>query len=127
MLRKLGYLIAPLTVASFTGSACAMNPPSHQQIDCRVIGGEKLLTEIGGPDALCAAIARAAVSADPSRRFSVEVRVLSSSSLAATLTTADGTTLPEQRFAISDRNLSKGSLDRFAQSLVDEVSRAASR
>ena len=104
-----------------------MNSPSPQLIDCRVIGGDKLPPEIGGSQALCAAIERAAAANGPARAFKVEVRVLGNSSLAATLTTADGTALPEQRFEISDRSLSKGSLDRFAKALVSEVSRAPSR
>lgn len=104
-----------------------MNSPSPQQVDCRVIGGEKLPAETGGPDALCAAITRAAAIGAPARRFSVEVRVLGNSSLAATLKTADGKTLPEQRFAISDRSLTKGSVDRFAKALVDAVVRDPTR
>ena len=104
-----------------------MNSQSSQQVNCRVIGGDKLPAEIGGPEALCAAIARAAAASAPASRFSVEVRVLGSSSLAATLKTADGTTLPERRFAISDRSLTTGSLDRFAAALVNAVMRAPSR
>lgn len=127
MLAKFAYIIVPLIVASFTGSACAMTSPSPQLVDCRVIGGEKLPADIGGANAMCDAIARAAATDAPQRRFSVEVRVLGSSSLAATLITADGTTLPEQRFAISDRSLTKGSIERFAKALVGEVARAPSR
>lgn len=104
-----------------------MNSPSPQLIDCRVVGGDKLPAETGGAEALCNAIARAAAADAPNRRFNVEVRVLGSSSLAATLTTADGTILPEQRFAISDRNLTKGSLERFAKALVGAVARVPSR
>lgn len=104
-----------------------MNSTSSQLVDCRVIGGDKLPAETGGPDALCAAITRAAAIGAPASRFSVEVRVLSNSSLAATLKTADGKTLPEQRFAISDRNLTKGSLDRFAKALVGAVAREPTR
>ena len=99
---------------------------SSKQIDCRVIGGGKLPAGLGGPDAVCAAIARAAANTAKGRRFSVEVRVLSASSLAATLKQADGTTLPEQRLAISDRTLTKGSLDRFAKALVSAVARKPS-
>lgn len=127
MSAKFAYIVAPLMVASFTGSACAMNLPSPQQVDCRVIGGSKLPAETGGPDALCAAIARAAAVGAPAHKFSVEVRVLGSSSLAATLKTSNGTTLPEQQFEISDRSLTKSSLDRFAEALVDAVSRAPPR
>lgn len=104
-----------------------MNSPSSQLITCRVIDGGKLPADTGGPEAVCAAIQRAAAAEAPGKKFSVEVRVLGSSSLAATLTTADGTILPEQKFAISDRSLTKGSLERFAKALVGEVARAASR
>jgi len=127
MSAKFAYIIAPLMVASFTGSACAMNSLSPQLVDCRVVGGDKLPAATGGPDALCAAIMRAAAAETPAKKFSVEVRVLGSSLLAATLTTADGTTLPEQKFSISDRSLTKGSLERFAKALVGEVARAPSR
>lgn len=126
-MAKFSYIVAPLMAASLTGSACAMNSPSSKQVECRVVGGDKLPAEIGGPDALCAAIASAAVIGAPADRFSVEIRVLSSSSLAATLKTADGATLPEQRFAISDRGLTKGSLDRFAKSLVEAVLHGSQR
>ncbi len=104
-----------------------MNSPRPQQVNCRVIGGDKLPAETGGPDALCAAIARAAAQDAPASKFSVEVRVLNRSSLAAILKTADGITLPEQHFAISDRGLTKGSLDRFAKALVGAVARELSR
>ena len=63
----------------------------------------------------------------PNSRFSVEVRVLGSSSLAATLTTADGRKLPEQRFASSDRDLTKTSFERFAKALAGEAGKANSR
>ena len=101
-----------------------MTLPSTEMIDCRVVGGDKLPGDIGGSDALCAAIKRAAAAGAPTKRFRVEVRVLGRSSLAATLTTAKGSKLPEQRFAVSDRNLTRGSLDRFAKALVDQVARA---
>lgn len=104
-----------------------MNSPSSHAIDCRVIGGGKLPADSGGADSLCAAITRAAAIEAPGKKFSVEVRVLGSNALAATLTMADGRILPEQRFSISDRNLTKGSLDRFAKALVGEVGRASSQ
>lgn len=126
MSGKLAYITALMMVASLTGSACAMNSPSSQLVDCRVVDGDRLPAETGGPEALCAAIKRAATAEAPARKFSVEVRVLGSSSLAATLTTADGTVLPEQKFAISDRRLTKGSLERFAKALVGEVARSSS-
>jgi hypothetical protein len=101
-----------------------MNSPSAEQVECLVTGGDKLPPEIGGSDALCAAIGRAAVAAIPDKKFKVEVHVLGHSSLVATLTTADGKVLPEQRFSISDRSMTAGSLKRFADTLVATVAGA---
>jgi hypothetical protein len=99
-----------------------MNSPSAKAATCRVIDGAKLPAASGGADALCAAIKQAAGAA-----FSVEVRVLSKSSLAATVTTADGRRLPEQRLAVSDSTLTKGSFERFARNLAAEVARTSAR
>ncbi len=96
-----------------------MNSPSPHQIVCHVIGGNKLPTSAGTADSICAAIVSAAAAHAPLARFSVEVRVLGRSALAATLTTADGKTLPEQRFASSDRPLNPDSIEFFAKSLVE--------
>ncbi|MDP1908290.1 MAG: hypothetical protein Q8K85_08315, partial [Hyphomicrobium sp.] len=93
ILCNFGYIVAPLMVASFPGSACAMNSSSAQLIACRVVDGDKLPADSGGPDALCTAIRNAAAAEVPASKFSVEVRVLGNTSLAATLTTADGTIL----------------------------------
>lgn len=103
-----------------------MNSPSVQPIDCRVIGASKLPASSGGSEALCAAM-RAAADEANAGRFSVEVRVLGTSSLAATLTTADGRQLPEQRFAVSDRVLTKSSFERFAQALAEVAAKANGR
>ncbi|MES2904175.1 MAG: hypothetical protein V4696_08325 [Pseudomonadota bacterium] len=104
-----------------------MNSPSNSIVECRVIGGENLPAESGGADAFCAAVERAAKAGDPGQPFKVELHVKGASSLTAFLTTADGKALPEQKFSISDRGLTKGSLERFANTLVGVVARAASR
>ena len=104
-----------------------MSSPARPLTDCRVVGGAKLPAASGGADALCAAITKAAEAAAPGGRWSVEVRVLGNSALAATLTTADGRKLPEQRFAVSDRTLSKASFERFAKSLAREAAKADGR
>lgn len=104
-----------------------MESSSRQLTNCTVVGGDKLPADAGGPAQLCAAIERAAATGAPHARFSVEVRVLSESSLSATLTTADGRILPEQRFATSDRNLTRSSLERFAKALIGEVTRDLAR
>lgn len=104
-----------------------MTASTPQLVDCRIVGGDSLPAESGGSDALCAAIRAAAAEQAPGSGFSVEVRVLGPSALAATVTTAAGTRLPEQKMAISDRQLTKGSLERFARALAGEVARAGAR
>ena len=104
-----------------------MNSPSDQLTKCHVVGSGKLPHAVGGAERLCVAIERAAAAEGLATRFTVEVRVLSDSSLAATLTTADGKVLPEQKFASSDRVLNPDSIDRFAKSLVTVVAGASKR
>ena len=104
-----------------------MNSPSRQLTECRVVDAGKLPQGAGGSDLLCAAIERAAAAEVPAARFTVEVRVLGDSSLAATLTTADGKILPEQKFASSDRVLNPDSIERFAKALASAVVRAGLR
>jgi hypothetical protein len=124
MRAKLALIVLPLAGTWFAGSACAVNSPTRQPIDCRVVNGGKLPAESGGTEALCAAIARAAAEQPSAGRFSVEVRVLGTARLAATVTTADGKRLPEQRFAVSDRDLTKSSFERFARALAEEAAKA---
>src|SRR5687767_7668378 len=92
---------------SLSGGACAMPSPSSQSTPCRIVDGDKLPDGSGGAAALCTAIERAAAAKAPGVGYTVEVRVLSASRLAATLT-SDGRKLPEQNFAITDRELTGG-------------------
>lgn len=126
MLARLALILLPLAVAPIAGSAFAMNKSSDLIVECRVLGGENLPAELGGAEAICAAIERAAKAEIPAHRFKVDVRVKGASSLIASLITANGKALPEQTFSISDRGLTKGSLERFANTLVGVVARAAS-
>ena len=104
-----------------------MNSSTPQLVDCRIVGGDSLPADSGGSDALCAAIREAAAEQAPGRRFSVEVTVKGPSMLAATVTTSDGARLPEQKMAVSDRQLTRGSLERFAKALAGEVARVEAR
>jgi hypothetical protein len=122
MRRKLTAAVLAVTIASANGSACAMNSPSAKPAACRVVDGAKLPGASGGADALCSAIEQVAGDA-----FSVEVRVLSPSSLTALVTTAEGRRLPEQRLDISDRPFTRGSFERFARNLAAEVARTSGR
>lgn len=100
---------------------------SSSKVDCRVLGGDKLPAATGGSDEICAAIRKAAAEQAPDRSFSVEVRVIGASILTATVTTGDGTTLPEQTMRVIDRSLSKSSFERFANALAGEVARVNHR
>ena len=104
-----------------------MNSPTPQLVECRISGGDKLPADSGSADALCNAIRNAAAQQAPGSRFTVDVKVLGRSALAATITTAKGTRLPEQKMAISDRGLTAGSLERFANALAGEMARAKDR
>ena len=114
--------IALAAAASFCSSACAMSTPSSHTHACRVADGDKLPAGSGGPRALCAAIERAVAERAPGISFTIEVRVLSQSRLAATLT-RDGEKLPEQNFAVMDRDLSTDSFERFARALANVVAK----
>jgi hypothetical protein len=120
-------IVLLLAAVAPAGSSCAMNAPSTQLVDCRVIGGDKLPAESGGADVLCAAIRQAAAEQAPGARFAVEVKVRGESMLGATITTANGTRLPEQKLAISDRALTRGSLERFARTLGGVMAQAGSQ
>lgn len=109
--------------ASLSGGACAMASPSGQSTPCRIVDGDKLPDGSGGAAALCAAIERAAAAKTPGVAYTVEVKVLSASRLAATIT-ADGRKLPEQNFAIMDRELNGASFERFAAALADQLAKA---
>lgn len=101
-----------------------MNSPSVQSGACHVTGADKLPAEVGGADAVCAAIKRAVAKQAPGRGYSIEVRILSPSSLSAIVKTEDGRSLPEQRMAVSDSALRGSSVDRFAQAIAALLSDA---
>ena len=104
-----------------------MNAPTNETAKCRVIGSEKLPPAAGGADALCRSIEAAASARVRDLGYKVEVRVLSTSRLAAKLTTADGRTLPEINHAISDSTLTGKSVERFAQAIAAELEKSAPR
>lgn len=86
------------------------------------MSGEELLpAEVGGPQALCGAIQSAAESRAPGVRFTVEIQVVSASSLSADVKLGDGTALPKQKLSVSDRQLNKSSISRFASVIADAI------
>ena len=98
-----------------------MSASTNVPVKCRVDGADKTLAEAGGPQALCEAIEAAASAKAPGASFSVEIRALSSYSLAAKIRLADGRDLPEQRMAVNDRRIDRGSIERFAAAIADQV------
>jgi hypothetical protein len=100
-----------------------MASSSGQSTPCRIVDGDKLPEDSGGAAALCTAIERAAAAKAPGVAYTVEVKVLSPSRLAAILT-ADGRRLPEQNFATMDRDLNGISFERFAAALADRLAEA---
>jgi hypothetical protein len=121
---KLGSSLLALASVLMSTGACAMGGSHHgARGNCRVIGGEKLPASTGGAAGICAAIEKAVATHAPTVPYSAEVRVLSKSALAAKLV-ANGRNLPEQNLAVSDRDLSAGSIERFARSLAEIIARA---
>ena len=97
-----------------------MDPSSS--LRCQIVGGEKLPAASGGSKAVCAEIERAVADLAPRAHYSVEVKVISKSRLAAILV-VNGRRLPEQNFAIMDSDLNAGAIQRFARSLAAEVAK----
>lgn len=92
---------------------------------CAVEGADKLPSEVGGPEGICDAVRAAVNERAPGATFSVQVRVISPSSLAAVVTLADGRVLPEQKMAVSDRQLNRASIERFASAVAAEIAKDA--
>jgi len=117
-----GMLLAFAAAAVPSGALGMTVHPTESAGPCRVIGGEKLPPETGGAKGICTAIERAINERAPNVRYSAEVRVLSTSSLAVDVV-ADGHKLPEQKLAVMDRNLNSGSLERFARALAELIAK----
>lgn len=127
MLIRTMKAILAVGIASASGGACAMSQSTDEVPACRVIGGEKLSAEIGGADGLCAAVEKAIREKAPAARYSIELRVVSDHTLAASITLGDGRELPERKMSISDRQFNRGAIDRFAESIASEIALSASR
>lgn len=90
--------------------------------DCVVTGGAKLPAETG-VDAICNAVQSAIGSKAAGAGVKVEVVVTSASSLTAKILVR-GKSLPEEHMAVSDRQLTKGSIERFARRIAEVVATA---
>jgi len=127
MRRTVVHVVFSLVIAAASGSACAMKSMPSERVRCHVVGGDKLPAAAGNGRALCATVEAAAATNAPGKAGNIEVQVLSASSLAATIRTPDGRTLPEQRMATMDQTLTKTSIQRFARAIAAELARTGRR
>lgn len=109
-----------------SGSACAMTAVD-QGAQCQVINGQKLPASTGGANALCEAVTAAIEAHAPGQGYRVEIEVLGSSRLAASIMSKDGRKVAEQKMASSDRDLTDRSFGRFADAIVAELARSAGK
>lgn len=123
-MRKIKLLLAVAMAGSIGGNACAMAGSTEESPACIVSGADKLPEGLNG-DAICTAVR--AATRKLSSDFSVEIRVVSASSLAARISLHDGKTLPEQKMAVSDRQLDSRSIERFALAIANAVAGSATR
>ena len=117
-------IFAGILASAVSVAACAPAMSAPQSGPCRVLNGEKLPPESGGPAAICSAIEKAMSARAPKVKYSAQVRVVSKSALTVAII-ANGKKLPDQNMSVMDRNLNSWAIDRFAESLADEVAKAA--
>jgi len=127
MREKLCYAVTAIALAASGQAACAMSGESSSRGECRVANGKELPAETGGEDALCQSIRQAVAAKLPGVSFTAEVKVLSKSSLAATIVAADGRKVPETRHQVMDATLSRKSFERFANSLAAKLAAAPAK
>jgi hypothetical protein len=112
-------------LVSGPGAACAMTAKPAAEPRCEVADAAKLPAGIGGADALCAAIRKAAAERGVAAGFSVQVRVESPYRISATARSADGRTFPEVNAASSDRPLSPRSFRMLGEAIAAQLSSPA--
>ena len=122
-IQRVSFAIVFASLVVSGGSACAVKPVEHAADQCAVVGADKLPAGIT-PGVICDAIKTAAKTTAPGIDYSVEVQVRSASSLSAIVRFPNGTTLAEQKMAVSDRQLNRGAIERYANSIAVEIARA---
>lgn len=127
--EKGSVAVALLLAAAASGSACAMSPTSTEQLRCVVQGEENLPAELGGGEAICSEIRRAAApvlqsAAVSPAAVSVSVKVTSAHTLTAG-GSVSGRPLQEQHVATSDRPLTSRAVGMLANAVAAELSKVA--
>lgn len=124
--NRTNSVIFAMAIAWASGDACGMSDSTGKLNHCRVIDGEKLPRELGGEQALCAAIAQA-LQPDVANGAAIEVSVISPYLLSATVTLADGRRLPAIKVGSSDRTLSRRAVQMLADSIAAQAATQAKR
>jgi hypothetical protein len=124
---KASIPLALLVTVAASGSACAMNSTPSQSFRCVVEGAERLPPGLGGGDAVCSAVAKAATpvlerNGVDAGAVSVVITVQSASAISAATSVA-GKSLPEQKVAISDRSLNPRAIDMLANAVAAELAK----
>lgn len=104
-----------------------MTTAPDPDIRCNVVGADKLPAEVGGADAVCAAIRSALQGNSVAQGASVAVTIRSPYGAAAAVTTAAGRVMPEVNVAISDRSLNPRSIAMLAEGVARQLNSAAGR
>ena len=120
-----GRFITSLAATALGVSSGVLHAMSaaDQRATCRVIDGGKLPANSGGAKALCEAVTAAVEAQAPGQGYSVEIRVLGSSRLAA-LVTKDGRKIAEQNLASMDKLITSGSFKRFAAAIAAKLAKS---
>lgn len=93
---------------------------------CQVIGAEKLPAEIGGADALCAAVGQALQAVSP-KPAAITLDVVSRFKIAAMVTLADGRHLPAVNVGSADRPLGRTAIQMLADGIAAHIAQQVSR
>lgn len=126
-MAKARAVVLAAVLVSMSGGVFGMSESAAKGSACWVVDGEKLPSGLGGPEALCSSIEGAVQEKAPDTPYSIKIRVLSAHSLAAAISLGDGRVLPEQRMDVSDRQLNRGSVNRFAAAIASEIAKAGGR
>ena len=92
---------------------------------CQVSGAQKLPADLGGAESLCATVGQALGTISPKPR-AVEVNVVSSFLVSATVTLPDGRRLPAIKVGSSDHPLGRRAIQMLAKSIAAQVARQRS-
>ena len=101
------------------GSALAMNRLADHPW-CKVNDAQKLPADVGGAEAVCAAVAKAVGVRSP-KPHAITLNIVSPYLISATVTMADGRRLPAIKVGRSDRKLGRRAIQMLADSIAAQV------